>query len=69
MENGKNFKLIARNLSDKNVFIKSATLNGKPFNQAWIEHEDIANGGELIFEMDSKSSKSWGVSNLPPVTK
>jgi len=69
MENGKNFKLTARNLSDKNVFIKSATLNGKPFNQAWIEHEDIVNGGELIFEMDSKSSKSWGVSNLPPVTE
>jgi predicted alpha-1,2-mannosidase len=67
MENGKSFKLIAKNLSDKNVFIKSATLNGKPFDQAWIEHEDIVKGGELVFEMNSKPSKTWGLRIFPPV--
>ena len=66
LENGRDFKIIARNLSNKNIFIKSATLNGKPFNQAWIEHEDIVNGGELIFEMDSKPSAVWGKTILPP---
>ena len=69
LENGKDFKIVARNLSDKNVFIKSATLNGKPFNQAWIEHEDVVKGGELVFEMDSKPSKIWGVNILPPTVK
>jgi putative alpha-1,2-mannosidase len=40
-------------------------LNGKPFNQAWIEHKDIINGGELVFEMSSQPS-SWGKDILPP---
>jgi len=66
LENGWDFKIIARNLSNKNVFIKSATLNGKVFDQAWIEHEDIVKGGELIFEMDSKPSAVWGKTILPP---
>jgi len=66
LENGRNFKLIAKNGSSKNVYIKSATLNGKAFNQAWIEHQDLVKGGELIFEMDSKPSKTWGVTILPP---
>jgi len=66
MENGKNFKIIAKNLSLKNVFIKTATLNGKQFNQAWIEHEDIVKGGELVFEMDSKPTNNWGNKILPP---
>ncbi|MGD8779878.1 MAG: GH92 family glycosyl hydrolase [Ignavibacteria bacterium] len=68
LEHGKEFKIIARNLSDKNVFIKSAMLNGKPFNQAWIDHKDIVNGGELVFEMSSHPS-DWGKDILPPVIK
>jgi predicted alpha-1,2-mannosidase len=65
-ENGKDFKITANNLSDKNVYVKSVTLNGKPFNQAWIEHDDIVKGGELIFEMDAAPSL-WGSQVLPPV--
>jgi len=66
LENGNDFILIARNLSEKNRYIKSAKLNGKMFNQAWIEHKDVVNGGNLIFEMDSKPSIAWGVNILPP---
>ncbi len=69
LENGKKFKIIAKNLSDKNVFIKSATYNGKPFDQAWIEHEYIINGGELVLEMDAKPSAVWGRTILPPLNK
>lgn len=65
-ENGNDFQITALNLSDKNQYIKSATLNGKPFNQAWIEHRDIAKGGKLILQMDSKPSK-WGTQVMPPV--
>jgi predicted alpha-1,2-mannosidase len=69
LENGKDFKIVASNLSYKNVFIKSATLNGKPFYQAWIEHENIMKGGELILEMDAKPSKTWGTIMLPPLER
>ena len=65
LENGKEFKIIAKNLSEKNIYIKSASLNGKTFNQAWIEHQDIINGGELVLDMDSKPS-AWGMQILPP---
>lgn len=65
LEEGKIFKITTKNLSDKNKYIKSALLNGKPYNQAWILHEDIIKGGELIFEMDSKPS-TWGTTILPP---
>jgi predicted alpha-1,2-mannosidase len=65
LENGNSFKISAKKMSDKNKYIKSALLNGKPYNKAWILHEDIVKGGELIFEMDSKPS-AWGTTILPP---
>jgi len=68
LEKGKEFKIIARNHSDKNIFIHSATLNGKPFDQAWIDHKDISQGGELIFEMNSNPS-NWGNKIMPPTIK
>ncbi len=65
LESGKSFKIIAKNLSNKKKYIKSAVLNGKPYNQAWILHDDIVKGGELILEMDAKPS-AWGTTILPP---
>lgn len=65
-ENGKDFTIIAKNFSDKNSYIKSATLNGKPYNKAWIEHQDITDGGVLMLEMDAQPSANWGKDLLPP---
>ncbi len=65
-ENGKDFTITAKNFSAENKFIKSATLNGIPFNKSWIEHKDIMNGGELILEMGVTASTVWGMQQLPP---
>ncbi|WP_417941129.1 GH92 family glycosyl hydrolase [Flavobacterium sp. RS13.1] len=65
LEEGKIFKIVTKKMSEKNKYIKTASLNGKPYNKAWMTHEDIAKGGELIFEMDSKPS-AWGTTLLPP---
>ena len=67
MKLGENKKLtiIAKGLSDKNIFIRSATLNGKPLNRSWFRHGEIINGGILEFTMDSKIS-DWGTRELPP---
>ncbi len=62
---GKKFKISTKKLSDKNRYIKSALLNGKPYKKAWILHEDIVKGGELLLTMGSKPS-SWGTTILPP---
>ncbi len=64
-ENGKDFTITAKNLSDKNMYIKSAKLNGKDYNQSWIEHANIVNGGQLLFEMTDKPT-NWGTQILPP---
>ena len=52
--NGKTLKIIAKNQSKENVYIKSVTVNGKKINNYLLSHDDIANGGEIIFEMSNK---------------
>ncbi|MBR6588040.1 MAG: GH92 family glycosyl hydrolase, partial [Kiritimatiellae bacterium] len=51
LANGKIFTVAARNLSKKNKYVKSVTLNGKPVTDWKIRHADIMCGGELVFEM------------------
>jgi predicted alpha-1,2-mannosidase len=58
--NGKTFVITANNVSEKNKYIQSAVLNGKPLNKPWFEHSDLVNGGTLVFEMGSRPNKDWG---------
>jgi len=62
LENGKEFVVRAKNFSEKNIYIKAVTLNGKPWKYNFINHKDIVGGGELIFEMSSRPNKKWGTS-------
>lgn len=57
LENGKSFVVKADKVSDKNRYVKSVKLNGKPYTKAYITQEDIMNGGELSFEMTSTPNK------------
>lgn len=57
LENGKTFTVETKNQSDKNVYVKKVSLNGKPIDNFKIKHADITNGGTLLFEMSSKPSK------------
>lgn len=54
LENGKTLNIKALNQSDKNVYVKSVTLNGKKLNNNFISHTALMNGGTLVFEMSSK---------------
>ena len=68
--NNKTFTIEANNNSKLNIYIQSATLNGKPFTKTWITHQEITRGGTLIFEMGAKPNKKWGTNpeDVPPVT-
>lgn len=57
--NGKTFQIIAKNNSEKNIYIQSATLNGEALLTPFIDFASIAAGGELIFEMGENPSE-WG---------
>lgn len=56
LENGKLFTVSTTNQSDKNIYVKSVSLNGKPLNRYTITHQEIMQGGQLIFNM-SESPK------------
>ena len=61
LESGKSFIIVAKNVSEENIYIQSATLNGKNFNRTTISHKELLAGGELVFEMGSAPNKNWGV--------
>ncbi|HWH70175.1 MAG TPA: GH92 family glycosyl hydrolase, partial [Candidatus Sulfotelmatobacter sp.] len=67
---GCKFTVIAKNNSPKNVYIQSASLNGKPLNQAWLTHEQITAGGTLTLVMGPQPNLEWGKAQSvrPPTT-
>ena len=51
LENGRKFILSAHRKDAGNYLIQSATLNGKPLGGYRLSHQQILNGGELLFDM------------------
>ena len=41
-------------------YIQSATLDGKPYDRCYIDHEDIVRGGELHLVLGERPNKEWG---------
>jgi predicted alpha-1,2-mannosidase len=66
--NGHDFTIVAHNNSAKNIYIQSATLNGKPWNKPWFSHSDMVDGGTLSLTMGPLPNKQWGsaVDAVPP---
>jgi predicted alpha-1,2-mannosidase len=60
LENGKSFVIKARGVSKENIYIQSATLNGRPYRFSYLTHKDLLNGGELAFQMGPKPNPAWG---------
>ncbi len=60
LENGKQFIVKTNGFNDSNFYIQSATLNGEPFNQTYISHEDIIKGGVLEYNLSDKPNEEWG---------
>lgn len=57
--NGRKFKISTANNTKDNIYIQSATLNGKRYDECRISYSDIMNGGELHLIMGPNPSK-WG---------
>ncbi len=55
---GKTFTVTAINNLSENVYVQKVSLNGKELNRPYIFHEEIVNGGELVFEMGSIPNKN-----------
>jgi len=60
LENGRTFIMTAENLSVKNIYIQQILLNGNDYSKTYIKHEEIMNGGKLVFVMGNKPNKAFG---------
>lgn len=55
----KEFRIETVRKSAEDIYIQSVTLNGKKYNDCFITHEDIVNGGTMVFKMGRRPS-GWG---------
>ncbi|KAI1308028.1 glycoside hydrolase family 92 protein [Xylaria venustula] len=65
---GGNKKLVitAKNVSDESYYVQSLAVNGKAWDKAWVEWDDVfANGGTLDFVLGSEPA-DWATGDLPP---
>jgi putative alpha-1,2-mannosidase len=65
---GKTFTVKTRHNSAQNIYVLSATLNGKPLNRAWLRHSEVVAGGTLELAMGASPNESWASApdQLPP---
>lgn len=69
LEGGREFVVRASNNSPRNVYIQSATLDGKPYGKSFITHDDLMRGGLLAFRMGDRPNPAWGAGGDAPVSK
>jgi predicted alpha-1,2-mannosidase len=60
LASGKTFSIIATNNSPRNIYIKSAKLNGSDYNKCYINYQDIMKGGTLELTLTDAPDKDFG---------
>jgi hypothetical protein len=58
-ENGKQFTVIANELSKKNCYVESVKLNGQPLERSYVTFDEVFNGGTLEFTMTDQRNSLW----------
>lgn len=57
--NNKKFTVLAENLSETNIYVQSATIDGKLLAEPFLKHQDLIAGKTLKFIMGSTPNKNW----------
>jgi predicted alpha-1,2-mannosidase len=60
LDEGRVFEIRAEGNSEANVYVQSATLDGRPHDQPWLSHDAVARGGRLVLRMGPRPNRSWG---------
>ena len=63
LSNGKSLHGV---LKGKGTHFEKVTLNGKPLDEARLEHADLMQGGELVFYVSKKHSQAGNISLFRP---
>tara|TARA_B100000780_G_scaffold268800_1_gene227042 strand:- start:525 stop:1028 length:504 start_codon:yes stop_codon:yes gene_type:complete len=53
LDNGKTLHIKAINQSKENIYVNRVSYNGEILKNNTLQHSDLMNGGELIFEMSA----------------
>lgn len=62
LPNGHDFTVSASPLDEAHPWVGAVTLNGKPFDRAYLRHAEILAGGELHFRMQAEPNRGWAAS-------
>ena len=65
---GKNFVIDAPGAGGKNIYIRSASIDGRPLNKPWFPETAVTNGGLWKLAVSSRPNRSWGAApeDAPP---
>lgn len=61
------FRVIVKNRSEKNKYIKSVLWNDQPYTKSFIKHSDLMQGGILEITLDKEPGKNFGkeIADMP----
>jgi predicted alpha-1,2-mannosidase len=62
--NGETFMIVAEGVSEAAKYVQAAELNGRPLHRAWLTHQQIMAGGELLLHMGD-TPKPWDTEPAP----
>jgi len=65
LENGKDFTILAPEVSKEKYFVSSIDLNGNAYANNWIKHELVRNGGTITYNMISVPEKTFAITPPP----
>ena len=60
LENGKKLTLKAPGNTVSNIYIREILVNGKAHVKNWFSHEQLQNGGEVLYQMAPEPNKERG---------
>jgi predicted alpha-1,2-mannosidase len=61
-EDGRKMVIEAPGNSSKNIYVDDVLLNGRGVNVNFVTHDQLQNGGKMVFRMRSSPNKTRGVS-------
>lgn len=61
LPNGKQLIIRANRVSDKNCYVQSVKMNGKPYTKLYVTHAELLRGCTLEFTMGSKPNRKRGL--------
>lgn len=58
--------IVIKGGSEKNIYIRSMKLDGKPYESTWLDWKQLSNGATIEYNTSSTPDKTWGIKTLPP---